>query len=157
MAGWKIQVYHLFNGKLHVSKVLVPLLCLFTRHHVRLVFSKRKIKFGVRPNDQTHLLSKVIFMFTGILYLMTKFWNFQRLKNVINHNTSNLLKKKLRTTSTFARTPDKFKAWSQVQEVFLALQESFLEILHHPQHFKPKKEFVFSLFSGNEKSMDFCC
>ena len=66
---------------------------LFTRHHVRLVFSKRKIKFGVRPNDKTHLLSKVIFMFTGILYLMTKFWNFQGLKNVINHNTSNLLKR----------------------------------------------------------------
>ena len=53
---------------------------------------------------------------------------------------------KLRTTWTFVRTPDKFKAWSQVQEVFLALQESFLEILDHPWHFKQKNDLASFVF-----------
>ena len=62
---------------------------------------------------------------------------------------------KLRTTWTFVRTPDKFKAWSQVQEVFLALQEPFLEILDHPWHFKQKKRLSVLRFQAMKRAWIF--
>ena len=88
---------------------------------------------------------------------MTKFWNFQGLKNVINHNTSNLLKRSCGPHGHLSGLRTNLKLGVKSRKSFWHFKNLSWRFSTTLSTSNQKKSSFSLYFSGNEKSMDFCC